>query len=222
MNTPVGSPPTARGNVYVVGGTLSSNFPVAGATQALNAGGQDAFVTKIKTTAPVQIVYSTYLGGTGGNSTAPEQANAVAIDSTGTAYVTGVASSTNFPVTVGAFQSGAGGGRDVFVTRFNAAGTARIYSTFLGWAGFDWGTAIAVDGVGNAYVAGYTSSTSFANVGGVQPAFAGQYDGFVSKLTPGGTHWLSPRSMEARAPTKSTPLPWIRPATSGLADKRPR
>lgn len=174
------------GNVYLAGGTLSTNFPVVGGTQSANAGGQDAFVSKIKTTATTQLVYSTYLGGSGGSAAVPEQANAIAIDTSGNAYVTGVASSTNFPVTVGSLQSSAGGSRDVFITKLNAAGTARLYSTYLGWTGFDWANAIAVDGSGNAYVAGYTSSVSFANVGGVQSAFNGLYDGFVSKLNATG------------------------------------
>jgi len=174
------------GVLYLAGGTLSTNFPVAGATQATNGGGQDAFVAKIRTTSPTQLLYSTYLGGTGGSLTAPEQANAIAIDGTGNAYVAGVASSTNFPVTAGALQSNAGGSRDVFITKLNAAGTVRLYSTYLGWTGFDWASGIAVDSAGNAYVAGYTSSVSFANVGGVQTGFKGLYDGFVSKLSPAG------------------------------------
>ncbi len=174
------------GVVYLAGGTLSTNFPVAGATQATNGGGQDGFVAKIKTTSTTQLLYSTYLGGTGGSLTAPEQANAIAIDGSGNAYVAGVASSTNFPVTAGALQSNAGGSRDAFITKLNAAGTVRVYSTYLGWTGFDWASGIAVDSAGNAYVAGYTSSVSFANVGGVQTGFKGLYDAFVSKLSPAG------------------------------------
>ena len=174
------------GIVYVAGGTLSTNFPVAAAIQALNAGGQDAFVTKIQTSGTPQVLYSTYLGGTGGSALAPEQANAVALDGGGNAYITGVVSSTNFPVTSGTLQVNAGGSRDVFVTKLNPAGTARLYSTYLGWTGFDWASGIAVDSSGNAYVVGYTSSVSFSNVGGVQAGFNGLYDGFVSKLNATG------------------------------------
>lgn len=174
------------GNAFLAGGTLSTNFPVAGATQSANAGGQDAFVAKIKTTSATQLVYSTYLGGTGGSAATPEQANAIAIDTSGNAYVAGVTSSTNFPVTAGALQQNSGGGREAFIAKFNAAGTARLYSTYLGWTGFDWANGIAVDGSGNAYVAGYTSSIGFANIGGVQAGFNGLYDGFISKLTSSG------------------------------------
>jgi hypothetical protein len=174
------------GVVYLAGGTLSTDFPLAAPIQSANAGGQDAFVAKIKTTATPQLLYSTYLGGSSGSGAAPEQANAIAIDASGNAYVAGVVSSTNFPVTAGTLQTNAGGSRDVFVTKLNAAGTARLYSTYLGWTGFDWASAIAVDSSGNAYVAGYTSSVSFANVGGVQIGFKGLYDGFVSKLNATG------------------------------------
>ena len=81
------------GVVYLAGGTLSLNFPTAAALQSSNAGGQDAFVAKIKT-SPAQLLYSTFLGGTGGSAAAPEQANALALDSNGNVYVAGVASST--------------------------------------------------------------------------------------------------------------------------------
>lgn len=174
------------GVVYLAGGTFSTNFPVAAATQSLNAGGQDAFVAKIRTTATPQLLYSTYLGGSGGSAAAPEQANAITIDASGNAYVAGVASSADFPVTAGALQPNAGGGRDVFIAKFNASGTARLYSTYLGWTGFDWASGIAVDAAGNAYVTGYTSSVGFANIGGVQSGFRGLYDAFVSKLNPAG------------------------------------
>ncbi|MEO8099576.1 MAG: SBBP repeat-containing protein [Acidobacteriota bacterium] len=174
------------GNAVLAGGTFSTNFPVIAAIQGLNAGGQDVFVTKLETTAPAQIIYSTYLGSTGGNPAAPEQANAIALDSSGNAYVTGVVSSAGFPVTPGTFQASFAGSRDVFVTKLNAAGSARLYSTYLGWTGFDWANGIGVDAAGNAYIAGYTSSVSFANVGGVQSGFKGLYDAFLSKLNPTG------------------------------------
>jgi hypothetical protein len=172
--------------VYVTGGTLSTNFPVLAATQTTNGGGQDAFLTKFEigsTTSTLR--FSTYLGGSGGNVTAPEQANAIAIHATGV-YVAGVTSSSNFPVSTGSLQPGPGGGRDIFITKWNPATTARQYSTYLGWTGFDWASALAVDAGGSAYVAGYTSSVSFANVGGVQTSFRGIYDGFVAKLNPTG------------------------------------
>ena len=91
-----------------------------------------------------------------------QDTNAIAIDGSGNAFVTGSTSSTNFPVTAGAFQTThAGGTSDVFVTKLNAAGTALVYSTYLGGSGSDSGSGIAIDHSGNAFVAGSTLSANF-------------------------------------------------------------
>jgi hypothetical protein len=173
----------SSGNIYVAGGTFSVNFPLAAPFQATNGGSQDAFVTKISTSP--QIVYSTYLGGSGGQVGAPEQANAIAVDATGAAYVTGVTNSTNFPVTAGVFQTAFTGVQDAFIAKLNPAGSP-VYSTYLGGSSFDWASGIAVDSAGNAYVTGYTASAGFPVVGAVQAAFNGFYDAFVSELNPLG------------------------------------
>jgi hypothetical protein len=171
------------GNLYVAGGTYSANFPLKTPLQAVHGGGQDAFLTKL---APggSSILYSTYLGGNGIGS--PEQANAVAVDGSGNAYLTGVANSPNFPVTGGAFQTAFNGVQDAFITKINAAGNTLVYSTYLGGTSFDWATGIRIDSGGNAYVAGYTSSGDFPVVNAVQPVFGGMYDAFVTKLGPAG------------------------------------
>ena len=170
-------------NIYVAGGTSSANFPLASPFQPANGGSQDAFVTKLSTSP--QIIYSTYLGGNGGQAGAPEQANAIAVDAAGAAYVAGVTSSTNFPVTSGAFQTSFVGVQDAFATKISPTGTL-VYSTYLGGSSFDWASGITIDAGGNAYVTGYTSSPGFPAVGGVQPAFNGFYDAFVSELNPLG------------------------------------
>jgi hypothetical protein len=175
----------ASGGVYIAGGTLSTNFPLAAPLQATNGGSQDAFVTKLST-SPAALVYSTYLGGTGGQAGSPEQANAIAVDAAGAAYVAGVTNSANFPVTAGAFQTAFNGFQDAFVTRLNPAGSAKLYSTYLGSSSFDWASGIAVDTGLNVYVAGYTSSAGFPVVGAVQGGFNGFYDAFVSKFNPLG------------------------------------
>ncbi len=171
------------GNVYVAGGTYSTNFPVVGAIQSANAGSQDAFVTKLSASGN-QILYSTYLGG-GGTAT-PEQANGVVVDSSGNAYVTGVTNSANFPVTAGTYQTLFNGVSDAFVARLNAAGSALVFGAYLGGTGFDWATGIGIDSSGNAYVSGYTSSLDFPVVNGVQAAFGGLYDAFVTKISAAG------------------------------------
>ena len=175
----------SSGGIYIAGGTLSANFPLAAPLQATDGGSQDAFVTKLST-SPAALVYSTYLGGSGGQVGSPEQANAIAVDSAGSAYIAGVTSSANFPVTAGAFQTALNGVQDAFVTKLNAAGSTKLYSTYLGCSSFDWASGIAVDPGGSAYVAGYTSSAGFPVIGGVQAGFNGFYDAFVSKLNPLG------------------------------------
>jgi len=174
-------------NVYVAGGTYSANFPVAGAIQSVNGGNQDAFATKLNA-AGSQILYSTYLGGSG--TVTAEQANAIKVDGSGNAYIAGVTNSANFPVTSGAYQVIYNGFQDAFAAKLNPAGSALVYSTYLGGTAFDWANGIGLDSSGNAYVAGYTSSFDFASVGGVQAGFGGFYDAFVSKLNATGTGLL--------------------------------
>jgi len=172
-------------NVYVAGGTFSTNFPVKGAIESTNGGGQDAFAAKLSTTGG-GLVYSTYLGGSGGTMANPEQANAIAIDSSGNAYVTGVTNSANFPITAGSYQTAFGGVQDAFVTKISPSGAAMVYSTYLGGSDFDWGSGIAVDSSANAYVTGYTLSSNFPSLGGVQAGLDSMYDAFVSKFNPTG------------------------------------
>ncbi|MGI8597610.1 MAG: SBBP repeat-containing protein, partial [Chitinophagaceae bacterium] len=94
------------------------------------------------------LVYSTYLGGNGSDSS-----YAIAVDTAGNAYVTGRTSSTNFPL-ANAIQNTFGGIGDAFITKINAAGNQLVYSTYLGGNNYDYGNAIAVDTAGNAYVTG--------------------------------------------------------------------
>jgi hypothetical protein len=174
------------GAVYIAGGTFSNNFPISAAIQPVNAGGQDGFVTKIQTTGTPQLLFSTYVGGSGGSMAAPEQANAIAVDGSGNSYITGVVSSSDFPVSAGALQSTLSGGRDIFITKLNAAGSVRVYSTYLGSTGFDWASGIGVDSSGNAYICGQTSSVGFTVVNALQTGFKGLYDGFVTELNASG------------------------------------
>jgi hypothetical protein len=122
-----------------------------------------------------------------------EAANGIAVDATGAAYVAGGTNSTNFPVTAGALQANnLGGGGDAFVAKLNPAGGALVYSTYLGGSSVDSAAGIAVDFVGNVYVAGHTASSDFLNLRGFQAGNAGNYDAFVTKLNPaGGLTWSS-------------------------------
>ena len=173
------------GNAYVVGLTQSTNFPTtSGAFQSsYGGGGSDAFVTVLNSTG-TGLVYSTYLGGNGN-----DYANAIALDAAGNAYVTGEDGSSNFPTTPGAFQTAFRGKySNAFITKLNPTGTALDYSTLLGGNYLDFGSAIAVDAAGNAYVTGPTESSSFPTTAGAfQTALNGVADAFVTKVNPTGT-----------------------------------
>ncbi|MBV9240532.1 MAG: SBBP repeat-containing protein, partial [Acidobacteria bacterium] len=143
------------GNAYVTGWTFSTNFPVANAFQGTRNTSPDAFITKLSPSGST-LVYSTYIGGNN-----DDRAYAIATDPSGNAYITGQTFSSNFP-TANAAQSTMNGTGDIFVTKMNAAGSALIYSTFLGGSqGFEIGNGIAADADGNAYVTGQTASTNF-------------------------------------------------------------
>ena len=178
----------AMANAYITGFTTSPGFPVVGAVQPSFAGVEDAFVTKLNA-AGSELVYSTFLGGD-----RAEEARAIAVDSLGNAYVTGYTFSLNFP-TANALQRNYGGSVDAFVAKYNATGSALIYSTFLGGNGSE-NTGliaditpvggIAVDNFGNAYVTGKTESSNFPVTRAIQSALRGDNDAFVAKIDPAG------------------------------------
>lgn len=175
------------GNAYVTGWTSSTNFPTSGAVQASNGGGtSDAFVTKLNPTGS-QLVYSTYLGGSGNGSTQylDEVGESIVVDRAGNAYVTGITSSANFPL-----QSPLQTSKrslllpDGFIAKLNPAGFALGYSSYLGGCGTSqaYGYGIALDGANNAYVTGVAACGLPTTSGVVQPGFAGVLDAFVVKI----------------------------------------
>jgi hypothetical protein len=171
----------SAGNVYLTGLTSSPNFRTVNALQAAHGGGLfDAFVAKLNPSG-TQLVYSTYLGGSG-----DDRAFRIAVDTAGSAYVVGDTNSTNFPV-ANAAQRANGGSADAFVAKLNPSGSKLVYSTYLGGSGIDGGTAIAVDAAGSAYVAGFTASTNFPVANPIQATFGGSYDGFVARLSTSGS-----------------------------------
>jgi hypothetical protein len=156
---------TAR-NVYVTGRTFSTDFPVVNAVYPNLTGLTDIFVSKLRPDGRA-LLYSTYLGGSGA-----DYSGDIAADDAGNAFVTGATLSSNFPV-VGGFQdeTGSSGVADAVVVKINtnAVGSgAVVFSTYLGGDGVDYGFGIEVDGDGDIYVGGHTTSTDFPTVNAFQ------------------------------------------------------
>ena len=170
----------SSGSMYLVGPTTSTDFPLANPLQAANGGGEDAFVSKVNPTGSA-LAYSTYLGGAG-----LDYGNGIAVDTSGTAYVTGWTSSTDFPI-ANALQPTKLGANDAFISKIDPSGSAFVYSTFLGGSDDDFGVAITADAAGNAYATGYTYSIDFPTVSPFQASLAGSDDVFVAKLSPAGS-----------------------------------
>ena len=169
----------SSGSAHVTGTTYSFNFPTKSAYKSTKAGSSDVFITNL-TPARTGLAYSTYLGGMG-----MDYGYGIALDSSGSVYVTGRTQSTNFPIK-SAFQSKYGGGADAFVAKFAPNGAGPVYSTYLGGSSIDDGFGIAIDSSGSAYVTGTTYSNNFPIKNAYQSARAGEEDVFITKLTPAG------------------------------------
>jgi hypothetical protein len=181
------------GNAYATGYTNSPDFPTASALQPTDGGGTcgtppsieacfDAYVVKVNADGS-QLIYSTYLGGSGG-----DYGRGLAVDASGNAYVTGLTTSTDFPVTAGALQiAGGGTSVDAFVTKLDPTGSSVVYSTYLGGSGAEAGFDIAVDTAGNAYLAGYAYGNGLPLAGPIQAANGGYYDAFLAMLNAAGS-----------------------------------
>jgi len=168
----------ANGAAYVTGNTTSLDFPTAAPFQAHGSSLGNAFVTKFAPEGNA-LVYSTYLGGAG-----QDWGYGIAVDTQGSAYVTGLSRSPDFP-THSPFEGKFQGPEEAFVTKLAPAGNALVYSTYLG-GGQDEGRAIAVDKAGSAYVAGFTSSPRFPTLLPYQAALRGVQNAFIIELTPTG------------------------------------
>jgi hypothetical protein len=180
----------SAGDAVVVGVTTSTNFPVT--TNAIQtnyfAGLYDIFITKLSPDGASRL-FSTYLGDYG-----DDEAARVALDISGNIYVTGLTTSTNFPVlttnspAANVLCSTNSGVQDAFVIKLDPSGTNVIYWTFLGGILDDEGWSIISDTNGSAYVVGLTSSTNFPTTNAFQASVSGlTNDAFVLKLNPLGT-----------------------------------
>jgi len=172
----------AAGNAYVAGSTASADFPVtSGALQPGLRGGFDAFLTKLDPSGA--ILYSTYLGGNGA-----EYIAGIAVSPQGDIYIGGWTTSSDFPVTAGAYQKSYRGDDDGFLVRLDSTGTRLRYSTYLGGSAGARIHSLAIDAAGNAYVTGNTYSNDFPTTGPPlnQPP-GGASKIFVTKLNNSGS-----------------------------------
>ena len=184
----VGIAVDSDGNAYITGITRSTDFPTAHALQSTYAGtddpqffGGDAFVTKLNSTGS-GLVFSTYLGAGGA-----ETGFAIAVDANHDVYTVGRTDSVDFPVTSAA-QSAVGGEGDAYAVKLKGDGSALIYSTYLGGSNDDQAIGVALDGQGDAFVTGNTSSNDFpVTTGSFQSIYNGGSDAFVTKLSPSGS-----------------------------------
>jgi uncharacterized repeat protein (TIGR01451 family) len=174
------------GNAFITGETASTTFPRSSPDvyQYTHGGGVDAFVTKLNSTGSA-LIYSTFLGGS-----SVDRAYAVALDSSGLAYIAGeTASNIDFPI-VNALSGGStygGGTFDGFITRFNATGTDVTLSTFFGGNDVDRVYGIVVDASSYVYIAGRTDSvTGFPLQNADQSAYGSNGDGFVARFSAAG------------------------------------
>ncbi|OGD21347.1 MAG: hypothetical protein A2W03_04680 [Candidatus Aminicenantes bacterium RBG_16_63_16] len=174
-------------NVYVTGLAYSteSTFPETTGPDLTQNGDFDAFVAKVDASG-AGLVYCGYIGGA-----AWDDGRGIAVDTSGNAYVTGrtLSTQTSFPVVAG-YDMTHNGLYDAFVAKVNTAGDALVYCSYVGGSADDIGTGIAVDGSGNAYIAGYTGSSeaTFPEITGPDLSYNGAtYDGFVCKLNSSGS-----------------------------------
>ncbi len=183
----------SSGHAYVTGYTNSTDFPVASPLQGSHGGGScgtppnavacfDAYAAKLNVDGSA-LVYSTYFGGSGG-----DYGYGIAVDASGNAYITGLTTSTDFPVTPGAFQlAGGGTSVDAYVVKLAPTGASAVYATYFGGLGAEAGLDIAVDSAGNAYVAGYAYGNSLPLASPLQATSGGYYDAFLAELNAAGS-----------------------------------
>ena len=173
------------GNAYVVGGTLSPEFPTTpGAFDTAFTGESEGFVTKLNSSGSA-LGYSTFLGGAG--------ASGVVVDTARNAWLAGGASSAAAPTTPDGFDTTHNGGGDAWIGELNATGSALVYATFLGGTNSETGSDVALDSTGNLYVTGHTYSPDFPTTpGAFDRVFNGDPaifwgDAFVTRLRSGAT-----------------------------------
>ncbi len=182
----------STGSPYLVGYTLSNDFPTVNPYQPSRRGWENVFISKFSSAGSI-LLYSTYLGGYGFSYRITgwgDYGYGITVEN-GTAYITGETWSSNFP-TVSPYQSSHASYsydwtyEDAFVSKLSYSGSALKYSSFLGGEDDDYGRGICVDG-GAIYIAGYTRSFNFPIKNAYQPNMAGASDVFITKMSGSGS-----------------------------------
>ncbi len=176
---------TTAGVACIAGVSQSANLTVVNAYQTSHKGNGDAMVACLNA-AGSGWAYVTYLGGKG-----VDEANAIALDSSGNAYVAGTTYSTDFPVTYGSYQTTRRGGYEAFLAKIAATGATLTFCTLLGGSGTDTATSVALDSSGAPWIGGYTNSSNFPTVDGWQSSLKGGYDGFAAQFSLNGKSLLA-------------------------------
>ena len=217
-DSPRGIAVDAGGNAYVVGETLSVDFPTTtGAFRRTYSGNYDIFVTKLNA-AGSALAYSTFIGGT-----QVDNGERVAVDAGGNAYVMGFSSSLDFPTTPGAFDRTNNGGFDVTLTKVNQSGSGLVYSTYLGGQGSDTGGGLVVNDAGEAYVSGGTGSLDFPTTAGALHTPPDGSDNFVTKFNAAGSALVYSAVFGGTAsegPAASTSMPRAMPGSRAARHQR--
>ncbi len=175
----------SAGDIYLTGTTYSPDFPLvqAGQYPSEDEGG-NVFIVKLSLSGGT-IRYSTAYGGSG-----IDEANDIAVDAGGSAFVGGFTNSDDFPL-ASPIQTFIGGGEgDGFVLRLNASGNELMYSGYLGGSAYDTVQAIDVDRKGSVYVTGQTDSTDFPTEQAMQTELGGLQDTFLTKFNPEMTGYI--------------------------------
>ncbi len=168
----------SSGNVYITG-EASSGYPATtGAYDTSHSGGTEVFMSKLDSSL-TSLLASTFIGGSGNM----ENANAIAIDSSGNIYITGFTGSSDYPTTSGGYDTSYNNGGDVFVSKVNSSLSSLLASTFIGGLSDDQANALSIDSAGDVYITGFTKSASYPTTSGAyDTSINGLRSVFVSKI----------------------------------------
>lgn len=165
------------GNVFISGNTMSSSGIASGGFQNSYGGSEDAYLVKFDSTG--NRIWATYYGGA-----SVEVGYKIVTDALGNIYMAGWTDNAS-GIASGGFQNTMNGFSDAILIKFNAVGN-RVWATYYGGAGLEYGSALGIDAAGYVYLAGYTDSPSAVASSGFQNTYSDSTDAFLVTFTPSG------------------------------------